>query len=227
MKSLTVNSVFVLGAIIAMAGTAYADLIIEKTQTSSMGVTNQNQAMATVVVGAADVPIGKFGIYGQAQVNGNIKWIIFDNLNHSAPVYLSALQPVTGTPGAFSANAKWFDSPEINFTLLAGHTYAMGVIADQVGTNTFRWASSPDNPFGPWPTTTANGLSLPFNHSLVNSGLSSGVFVNTPTLYTVTNSNRSQHSFRAYSPVEVPEPSMLIMLSMGVVALAFSKWRQR
>ena len=49
----------------------------------------------------------------------------------------------------------------MNFNLLAGHTYAMGVVSDKVGGSTFYWGASPDTPFGPYPDhQTANGLSL-------------------------------------------------------------------
>jgi hypothetical protein len=196
-----------------LSGTAAADIIVENQQVSYLGVTNQNQPLAKVVVGASDVAINGFGVYGQAQVNGNLKWVIFDSTSLAAPVYLSAAQAVTGTPGTFAANAQWYDSPEIAFTLLAGHTYAMGVMADKVGSSTFYWGSSYDSPFGAPPTVSGGGLSLPGMQSLCNSGLSGGSFVNTPYLYFINNSSRRQMSLRVSN--DVPEPATLGLLVLG------------
>jgi hypothetical protein len=214
--------------VVGTSGLASADLLVQYQGTTYTGVTGQNQVLAKVVVGAADVAIGSFGVYGQAVVDTNIKWLIFDNNQHSSPVYLSAAQAVEGNPGAFPAEAQWYNSPELNFTLLAGHTYAMGLIADQVGTNTFRWGSAPDNPFGPYPSITGGGLTLPFMQSLDNSGLVSGAFANTPTLYTVDNSNRSHVSLEVFSPAPpaVPVPPSALLLGSGLLSLGVLRFRK-
>ena len=207
--------------VIGTAGLASADLLVQYQGTSYIGVTNQNQPLAKVVVGPADVAIGSFGVYGQAVVNTNIKWLIFDSTQLSSPVYLSAAQAVPGDPGTFAAEAQWYDSPELSFTLLAGHTYAMGLIDDQVGTNSFRWGASPDNPFGPYPSTSGGGLTLAFMQSLDNSGLVSGAFTNTPYLYTVNNSNRREMSLEIFSPTPpaVPIPPTALLFGSGLLGL--------
>ena len=211
-----------LAALVIPIGSAAAGIIVENQQVTYMGVTSQNQPLAKVVVGVSDVVIGGFGVYGQAKLDGNLRWLIFDSLNLSAPVYLSAVQAVTGNPGTFAENAQWYDSPVINFTLLAGHTYAMGVVADKVGgtpylADSFLWGASNDSPFGAPPTVSGGGLSLPGMQSLCNSGLVGGVFANTPYIYYIDNSNRRQMSLRVMDTL--PEPATMSLLGLGGLTL--------
>jgi hypothetical protein len=211
-----------------LCGTASGTILIENQQTDFLGVGNRNQPLAKVVVGAADVPITGFGVFGQAQVAGNLKWIIFDSTQLTSPVYLSPAMGISGDPGAFSEQAKWHDSPAIDFTLLAGHSYAIGVISDQIGANGFRWGASPDNTSGPYPSVTASGLDLPFMESLVNSGVQSGVFSSTPNLLQLNYTTRRQISLRIEGPGDatVPEPgSVVIWACLAAVGLVLG-WRR-
>jgi hypothetical protein len=206
----------------ALSSSAGAAILIENQQTDFVTAATRNEPLAKVVIGGSNVPIAGFGVFGQAQVSGNLKWVIFDSNQLTSPVFLSAAQAVGGTPGTFADQATWFDLTSINFTLLAGHTYAMGVIADQVGANSFRWGASPDNQSGPFPTLTANGISLPFEQSLENSGVVGGVFTNTPSVVFIDNTSRRQMSLRIFGPEtgQVPEPASFIMWSLlGVISL--------
>lgn len=197
------------------SSSAGAAILIDNLQTSFVGTGGQNQPLAKVVVGAADVPITGFGVYGQAQFSGNLRWIIFESGQLTSPKYLSPVQAVVGNPGTFGDKAQWYDIANINFTLLAGHTYAMGLIADQVGSKTFRWGATPNNSSGLYPTITANGLSLPFMQALDNSGLNGGAFTDTPFIISLNNTTRRQMSLRIFGPEtgEVPEPASIIMWS--------------
>jgi len=198
---------------------AHSAPLIEYQGTSFIGATNQNEPLAKVVVGTSSVTIGGFGVYGQAQAAGNVEWVIFDSTQLSSPVFTSAAQQVSARPGTFASQATWYDSPAMNFTLLAGHTYAIGLIADKVGTGTFNWGASPDSPFGGTAPPPANGLTLSFMQALSNAGVVNGSFTSTPTLYTVNNSNRREMSLHISAPV--PEPAEWTMLIAGLLVVGF------
>jgi hypothetical protein len=215
---------------VVLSSSAGAAILISNQPTDFVTATTAIEPLSKVIVGGTNVPITGFGVFGQAQVAGNLKWIIFDSNQLTSPVFLSTAQAVAGAPGAFAANAQWFDITNINFTLLAGHTYAVGVISDKTGTSSFRWGASPDNQSGPYPTITANGLSLPFMQSQDNSGVSGGVFSNTPFITQIDKSNRRQMSLRIFgTETAVPEPTSLIVWSLlgaAGVGLGYRKLRQ-
>jgi hypothetical protein len=215
--------------VVATAGLASADLLVSYQGNTPLGTTGGNEFLAKVVVGGDNVDIGSFGVYGQARVDGNVKWLIFDVTQLTSPVYLSAAQAVSGNPGAFADEAQWYDSPEITggFTLLAGHTYAMGLIADRVGTNTFYWGDAGYNPFGGWPATTGGGLTVDDQY-LDNSGVVGGVFTNTPTLYNIGADTRFKASLRVFSPEPpaVPVPPSALLLGSGILGLGILRFRK-
>ena len=217
-----IKTTVMISLVAILNGTATAAIITQYQGTSYKGMSNQNEVLAKVIVGTTNVLINGFGVYGQAQVAGNLKWVIFESTQTTSPVYLSLAEGVTGNPGTFATKAKWYDSPAISYTLLANHTYAMGVLSDQVGTNTFNWGSSDYSPFGGTPTVTGGGLSMPFMEALSNSGVSSGAFTSTPTLYTVNNSGSYETSLR----VSVPEPATLLSLGGGLSLMLLRRRRQ-
>ena len=223
-KNLSLLSIGLIFTIV-LSSSAGAGILIENQQTDFVGAPGQFQPLTKVVVGGTSVPITGFGVYGQTQFDGNLKWIIFDSVQLTSPAYLSPAQAVAGNPGTFSSEAQWYDITNIDFTLLANHTYAMGLIADQVGTNTFRWGASPDNPPGPPPTISANGLSLPFMQTRDNSGLVGGIFTDTPTVLLLDFTSRRQMSLRIFGSDkgDVPEPASFIMWS----SLSCNRHRRR
>ena len=223
---------FVLAFGIAAAHSNFANaaILIQNQQTSFITSTG-NEPLTKVLVGGADVPITGFGVFGQAQTAGNLKWVIFDSTRLTSPVFLSPAQAVAANPGVFADHAQWFDLTNISFTLLAGHTYAMGLISDRFGSTGFRWGASPDNLTGPYPTISANGLSLPFMQSLDNSGVIGGTFTNTPNILQIDRTNRRQMSLRIFGSDDVgtvPEPASLILWSvLGLIGLAFAARKGR
>jgi hypothetical protein len=222
-KKLT-HGFILLSATVVFSGSADAAILIENLPTDFVVAGSRNEPLAKVVVGGTNVPITGFGVYGQAQIDGYLKWIIFDSTQLTSPKYLSPAQAVSGNSGAFADKAQWYDITNINFTLLAGHTYAIGVIADQIGTNSFRWGASPDNLSGPYPTIAANGLNLPFKQSLDNSGVNGGAFTATPSILFIDSTDRRQMSLRIFGPGTdaAPEPASIILWStlaaLGIVA---------
>jgi len=207
----------------AVIRTAEAEILVQYQPTSAQGTTNQNQYLARVTVGAADVPIGGFGVYGQAPSEATLKWVIFDVTQLTSPVFLSTPVTVPAVPGTpFTSYAQWYDSPAMDFTLLANHAYAMGVISNRYGTGGFMWGQN-YYPLGGNPTVTDNGLTLPPGNYIDNSGVVGTSFVNTPSLYNIGADTRFHTAMRISSPV--PEPASISLLAMG--GLAWLLFRRR
>jgi hypothetical protein len=188
-----------------------------------------NQILSRVVVGPSAVTIGGFGVYGKARADGNIKFIIFDaGPAPTQPRYISNAQSVQAT-----TNLTWYDlaDPTYTYTLKAGQSYGMGLIADRANSssNSFQWAVGYNSGFGgdPRTNTTANGLTLPWGFSSAAqwltlnavTGCTNGVcsFGSNPTLFQDT-SNTYKPSLHIYA---VPEPAEWMMLVAGLLTIGF------
>jgi hypothetical protein len=173
------------------------------------------------------VAIGSLGVFGQAQSAGNVKWVIFDSLQPATPLYLSGAQSVPANPGAFATQATWYDSPAFNLTLLAGRTYAMGLIAQAVGANGFRWGVEWTTNLmdGGGPSVDSNGVSLPFVSS---SGSVGSLALDNPSLTTLDATSYYRTSLRIFEATPpVPEPAEWTMLAAGLFVLGFIAHRRR
>jgi hypothetical protein len=211
-------------ALAAGAPGAYAaDELIEYEKATQLEGAGNNQVLSKVVVGASDVTIGGFGVYGKAQAAGNIKFIIFDaGPAPTEPRFISNAQSVQA-----SSTVRWYDLADSNFlyTLKAGHTYGMGLIADRAsGPNNFLFAAGYNNWGGdPKTPTIANGLTLPFTQWLTLNavtGCSGGIcaFGTNPTLFQDT-STTYKPSLHIFAPV--PEPAEWTMLMAGLLVVGF------
>jgi hypothetical protein len=70
--------------------------------------------LSFVSVGASDVTISRFGTKGTAFDDQNIEFVIFDGTDADlSPVYSS------GILATAASGDQWFDSPDLNFTMLA------------------------------------------------------------------------------------------------------------
>ncbi len=209
MNSRKVVTMAMMGVMAILSVTTHAEIIVQYQPISSVGVAGVNQILATVTVGASDVQIGGFGVYGQAQSESTLKWVIFDWTQQSSPVFLSNAVTVPANPGTpYASFAQWYDSPNMNFTLLANHTYAMGVLSDLSGVF---YLGQDYFPLGGNPTVTGGGLTLPPGNYIVNSGVVGTTFTNTPTLFNIAADTRFHTAMRI---AEVPEPATMSLLAL-------------
>jgi hypothetical protein len=218
--------------IIISAVAANAQVLVEHQGTTYRTQSDIFAPLAHVAVDDADVRIGGFGVYGQTSIDTNARWVIFDGAAPQAPVYLSPIRAIDGDAGSFAAKARWHDSPAMDFTLLANHRYAIGILADRLGPSGFRWGVGLTNKRygGGGPTIDADGLSISFSATLANAGLA-GSFYSTPFAYTFDRAdplewnNAIQPSLRIMSPVA--EPGEWAMILAGLVAIAWVSRRRK
>lgn len=220
------RSLVALAFILIIAATADAQTLFEHQGTSYRTQSDMFAPLAEVVVGGEDVQIGGFGVYGQAAAPANVRWVIFDSIAPRSPAFLSPIHALPEEAGSFAAAASWHDSPGMEFTLLANHRYAMGILSDRLGKNGFRWGVSvaPGQPGGGGPAASAGQFSVPSGAALANAGLS-GSFYSTPYVYTFNGadplqwSNTIQPSLRIMAPVA--EPAEWALLLSGLIALSW------
>lgn len=203
-----------------------AQVLVEHQGTSYRTGSDTFAPLADVLVGAADVRIGGFGVYGQTSVPANVRWVVFDAASPKSPTLLSSIQAIEAEPGSFATAARWHDSPTLDLTLQAGHRYAIGVISDTLGPAGFRWGVSVTQRRygGGGPEIGAHGLSLSFSTALANAGLA-GSFYSTPAIYTFDRadplewSNAIQPSLRIMMPVREPHEWGMLLSGLSLVGL--------
>jgi hypothetical protein len=162
----------------------------------------------------------------------NVRWVIFDSLAPQEPAWLSSTQSIAGDAGSFAAGARWYDSPAMEFTMLADRRYAIGLMADRLGRHGFRWGVevTADRYGGGGPAIEAAGLSVPFTAALANAGLA-GAFYSTPFVYTFNRADplewnsAIQPSLRIMSPVA--EPAEWAMLLSGLMVIGWASRRRK
>jgi hypothetical protein len=173
------------------------------------------------------VTIGGFGVYGQAEANGQVAWVIFDGTN--------LLTPSPATASVSSGQRGWFDI-SLGMVLQAGHTYTMGLAAN----NMFAWGRG----YGAPDVSSADGtLTIlgiepiagvytsgydPFLTSAPAGGnFTLGGFERIPEWDStdVRGSLRILDAGGALPPI--PEPSEWAMLLAGLMVVGFVAKRQR
>lgn len=83
--------------------------------------------LTQIVVGASNVTISGFGVFGRVLTAGNGRWLVYQGSTVGAsPVFQTAITAVSA-----SATNVWYDSPAFSFTLSAGTTYYLGMQTDQ------------------------------------------------------------------------------------------------
>jgi hypothetical protein len=223
LKNVLVAGAFLLGTLATAQAAPILEYQYEGYLAQSLG---ENQPLGKVVVGANDVQIGGFGVYGRAITAGNIGWVVFDLQDLQNPMFLSGPQQVSA-----SATSSWY-SVSAPLTLLNGHTYAMGVVADTV--MGFGWANGAFTTPTP---TVSNGLTLLSQTAGVKVGACSGGSAlggamcqnSSPTLTSfltgtypdVFNTTISSQNKMSLQIAPVPEPSEYAMLLVGLAVIGF------
>jgi hypothetical protein len=224
-KNLLIAGVFALGAQAVAQATPLLEYQGNHFGGPAMAFTQQ---LARVDVEAADVQIGGFGVFGQAQSTMNIGWVIFDIKNLQTPVFMSGPQQVNG-----SATPMWY-TISAPFTLLAGQQYAMGVVAEGINAGGFKWGlgSSSDG------ATTMGGLTLLAKVASVQPGVcdnAGGWACGTTRLSSflaepypdLLDPNFNPFNKMSLQIAPVPEPSEWAMLVAGLLLLGFVAGRRK
>jgi hypothetical protein len=136
------------------------------------------------------------------------------------------------------AAGQWYNSPAMSFTLLANHSYGIGLLYDKVNTNGFQVGQTFSSNFPPsygGPSIVGNGLTMPFMAALADAGVctsgdvgpcTSGTvtFDSAPDLLNIANSAQSMKSLQIFA---VPEPAEWTMLVTGLLAIGFIAHRRK
>jgi hypothetical protein len=223
-KTLLVAGTLALGT---LATAQAAPLLEYKYEGYLASSTGENQPLAKVEVGGSNVQIGGFGVYGRASTAMNIGFVIFDLNDLQNPAFLSGPQQVGASP-----SSTWY-SINAPFTMLSGHTYAMGVVADT--RTAFGWANGAF--MTPTPTVS-NGLTLLSQTAGVKVGACStggqfgGAWCNAGSSATlqsfltepypdVFNTTIGPQNKLSLQIAPVPEPSEYAMLLVGLAVIGF------
>ncbi len=73
-----------------------AQILFEHQGTSYRTQADMFAPLTEVVIGAEDVRIGGFGVYGQTSVPTNVRWVIFDSMTPRSPAFLSPIHALAG-----------------------------------------------------------------------------------------------------------------------------------
>jgi hypothetical protein len=166
-----------------------------------------NGILAQIVVGAENVQIDQFGVYGRQVSGGNVRFDIFDAAANR--VYDSG--SISAASGA--AN-QWYDSPLFNLTLNAGATYYFGVLSDQ-------------NFVYSWELPAGANVGIGLTSPMAGVSGSNGNFRDfaNPTVndYCCIVQQATRIFGTDPNAVDVPEPVSAALFGMGLLGLALNR----
>jgi len=181
---------------------------------------SEYQPFAQITVGSTDVMMGKFGIWGAAEAQSQIKFLVFDQENL---IYSSA--SIAASPQGL----RWYDSPGLSLKLQKDHTYSLGVVSN----NLFAWGRYDESGFA---TGMQNGLNHDVRENIVQVSLTGNPgsgYAGNPFLVPEYGVDYFQSSVRVFDLAgggptpPIPEPAEWSMLLAGLLVVAFVANRQR
>jgi hypothetical protein len=179
-----------------------ADLVFDNFDPpGGQSVRSAASSPGTLIQVASTVTISNIAVLNQLDTDGEVKFVIFDDSSNSL---LFASSPKAFTATAFGT-LTYKMSDDFSFTLLAGHSYDIGAIADVSGLWAFDRISD-----------TQNGITS----VLSNPNFSSFV---TPSIAGHGGADGAIRLFRASS---VPEPAGVGLFGVGG-CIVYLTWRRR
>ena len=161
-------------------------------------------------VGPSNVLLDSFGTFGQLLSDGLLKWVVFDETANPHPPGGPPVFSTAAIPSSAAGSLQWYDSPSLNLTLLANHTYFMGVISNE------SFVYSTDRP---GVSVSGGGLTFVANSNGNTEDFNAPVDSGDNERGAVTN------SFRAFCAV--PEPSAFALAAFGILGLLIAARRKR
>ena len=161
--------------------------------------------LTRIEVGAADVAIDGFGVYGAQEADGNIRFAIFNEAGFVREYLSDAIAALAG-------GLQWYDTPDFALSLLANNVYYFGLISDQ--RFSYRWATNVG-------AVSANGLTSTASDISGTNGNFRG-FAD-PVME--DNCCVVQQSLRIRA-TDVPEPAPLALLGLGLLGLGLARRRR-
>ena len=143
-----------------------------------------------------------------------MKWVLFDEITPSAPIFQSAATAVSVT-----SVKQWYNfALPTDINLVAGHEYAIGVVT----TGNF-YLGYTVNMFGGLPSQTEGGITRLGSDLIVGSGANGGAFTVSPALSSSAGDTRFADAMRIFTPdpVAAPEPLSITVLAAGLLGLGF------
>jgi hypothetical protein len=163
---------------------------------------------------AIDTPITNISVLNFLNTAGDLKFLIFD---HTTGMLLLQTAPLAfaADPGSPDTSKTWKRSPDFVFTLLAGHQYDIGGIADVGAHYAYIGPSIPD--------FTQNGIT---------SGQPNANFVSFDAPTDLPSSGGADIALRlestppATAPV-VPAPASCVLFGLGALMVVGCAYRRR
>ena len=137
MKTMSRFTGVLFAACMTFASLPAANAQLISTNTSSfysMTGFQEYQPIADLVVNNTNVSVNYFSVYGQATGAAHLNWLLFDVTSGTlADDYTIQSTWQSGVQLVGASSAHWYDSPILPSqysTLLANHTYSLGIVAD-------------------------------------------------------------------------------------------------